>query len=40
MTILVIDGQGGRLGRKLVEGVRKTCPDATILAVEIGRAHV
>ena len=33
MTILVIDGQGGRLGRKLVEGVRKTCPDATILAV-------
>ncbi len=33
MNILVIDGQGGRLGRKLVESIRKTCPDATIVAV-------
>ena len=33
MNILVIDGQGGRLGRKLVESIRKTCPEATITAV-------
>ena len=33
MNILVIDGQGGRLGRKLVESIRKTCPEATIIAV-------
>ena len=33
MNILVIDGQGGRLGRKLVENIRKTCPDAFITAV-------
>ena len=33
MNILVIDGQGGKLGRKLVESVRKTCPDAEITAV-------
>ena len=33
MNILVIDGQGGRLGRKLLENIRKTCPKATILAV-------
>ena len=33
MNILVIDGQGGRLGRKLVESIRKSCPDATITAV-------
>ena len=33
MKILVIDGQGGRLGRRLVESVRKACPEATILAV-------
>ena len=33
MNILVIDGQGGRLGRKLVESIRKTCPDASITAV-------
>ena len=33
MNILVIDGQGGRLGRKLVENIRKICPDATITAV-------
>ncbi len=33
MRILVIDGQGGRLGRKLVESLRKTCPEAEITAV-------
>lgn len=33
MKILVIDGQGGRLGRKLVESIRKACPDAEIMAV-------
>ena len=33
MNILVIDGQGGRLGRKLMEGIRKTCPQAVITAV-------
>ena len=33
MKILVIDGQGGRLGRALNEGIRRTCPDAEITAV-------
>ena len=33
MKILVIDGQGGRLGRKLLENIRKTCPDAELTAV-------
>ncbi len=33
MNILVIDGQGGRLGRKLAENIRKTCPEAFITAV-------
>ena len=33
MRILVIDGQGGRLGRKLLENIRKTCPEAEITAV-------
>ena len=33
MNILVIDGQGGRLGRKLVEGIRRICPEAEITAV-------
>ena len=33
MRILVIDGQGGRLGRKLVENIRKACPEASITAV-------
>ena len=33
MNILVIDGQGGRLGRKLLENIRKTCPEAHITAV-------
>ena len=33
MNILVIDGQGGRLGRQLVESIRKACPDTVIMAV-------
>ena len=33
MKILVIDGQGGRLGRKLLESIRKACPDADLTAV-------
>ena len=33
MNILIVDGQGGRLGRKLLEGVRKACPGANITAV-------
>ncbi len=33
MKIVVIDGQGGRLGRKLAEGIRKVCPQATLLAI-------
>ena len=33
MKILVIDGQGGRLGRKLLESIRKACPEAEISAV-------
>jgi len=31
--VLIIDGQGGRLGRKLAEGIRKVCPEAEITAV-------
>jgi hypothetical protein len=33
VNILVIDGQGGRLGRKLTESIRKACPGAHITAV-------
>ena len=33
MNILIIDGQGGRLGRKLLEELRKACPKAEITAV-------
>jgi len=33
MRILVIDGQGGRLGRQLVESLRAAMPDALIHAV-------
>ena len=33
MKILVIDGQGGRLGRRLLESIRKACPKAEITAV-------
>lgn len=31
--ILIIDGQGGLLGRQLVEAIRKAVPDAEITAV-------
>lgn len=33
MNILVIDGQGGRLGRKLVESIRRLCPEAELTVV-------
>ncbi len=33
MKILVIDGQGGRLGRRLAEGIRRACPEGEITAV-------
>ena len=33
MRFLVIDGQGGRLGKLLIEGIRKGFPQAEILAV-------
>lgn len=32
MNILIIDGQGGGVGRQLVEGIKKTLPDQTIIA--------
>ncbi|MBR6027613.1 MAG: DUF3842 family protein [Clostridia bacterium] len=33
MRILIIDGQGGRLGARLAEGIRGACPGADITAV-------
>ena len=33
MKILVIDGQGGRIGRLLVEKIKESCPDTEITAV-------
>lgn len=33
MTILVIDGQGGKLGRSLVENIRSNFPEAELIAV-------
>lgn len=33
MNILVIDGQGGGLGRQLVTAIREVCPDARLMAV-------
>lgn len=33
MRFLVIDGQGGRLGKLLIEGIRKEFPQTEILAV-------
>jgi hypothetical protein len=33
MQILVIDGQGGRLGREVVSAIRETFPNANIKAV-------
>ena len=43
-NILIIDAQGGGIGRQLVAAVRQELPQARITAVgangEIGRAHV
>lgn len=33
MNILVIDGQGGKLGARLTEGIRNNCPNAVITVV-------
>ncbi len=33
MRVLIIDGQGGRIGKQLVEGILIACPDAVITAV-------
>ncbi len=33
MNILVIDGQGGRLGKQLIESIRKEFPTSHIMAV-------
>ena len=33
MTILVIDGQGGKLGRSLVENIRREFPEVDLVAV-------
>ena len=33
MTILVIDGQGGKLGKSLVENIKKSFPQAELMAV-------
>lgn len=33
MKVLVIDGQGGRLGKELIESIQKTFPESRITAV-------
>lgn len=33
MTILIIDGQGGGVGRQLVESIKKVFPEQTVVAV-------
>ena len=33
MTVLIVDGQGGKLGQRLVTGVKRAFPCAEILAV-------
>ncbi len=33
MTIVVIDGQGGKMGKGLVEQLKKFCPEDEILAI-------
>lgn len=33
MRVLIIDGQGGGLGRQLVEAIKNRCPQAIITAV-------
>lgn len=32
-TVLVIDGQGGRIGKLLIEGIKAAAPGAEVLAV-------
>lgn len=32
-TVLIIDGQGGRIGKLLIEGIKAARPDAELLAV-------
>ena len=33
MTILVIDGQGGKLGKRLVENIKKSFPQVEVMAI-------
>lgn len=33
MRIVVIDGQGGGLGRQLISGIKKMCPENELIAV-------
>lgn len=33
MIVMIVDGQGGRLGASLAERIKKACPDAEILAI-------
>ena len=33
MVVLVIDAQGGGLGKQLIAGLKKEVPDVTVLAV-------
>lgn len=33
MNILIIDGQGGGIGRQLVAAIKSSCPDAVVTAV-------
>ena len=40
MTIMVIDGQGGKMGKGLVEQLKKLCPEDEILAVYYHDRHV
>ena len=38
MTIMVIDGQGGKMGKGLVEMLKKSCPEDEILAIGMLKA--
>ena len=40
MTILVIDGQGGKLGKRLVESIKKSFPQVEVMAVGTGENPV
>ena len=33
MIVMVVDGQGGRLGASLAEKIKKSCPGAEVLAI-------